>query len=388
MLSTLPAATDSWDAIFVGSGINALVGAVFLAKAGWKVCVLERNCWIGGNIRTAEVTEPGFLHDVYSGWHPLFAASEAYRVLKSDLQARGLMYLNTEYPTATLFHDGQAAFLSTSPQENLQHFETWAAGDGERWNRAVADFMARSDLGFGLLGTELWSWAGLRLLLRSARRFGLEGTMEFGSQLLSSSRTWLSDTFQSPRIHGLLAPWVLHTGLGPDSAGSGFMNLLIAVALQLGGMPIPQGGGAKLVDALMATIRDHGGDLQTGCHVDSVAVKDGCAVGVRAGGQLLHARRAVISSVNLAEVHSKLVAQGWQVEQAWKDCSGIVDQVVPFTMEQAKRTGRLVPITRSLGLSLGDRACLALALERDVPVYTADRSWKNLKLDLQIVVIR
>ena len=98
--------------------------------------------------------------------------------------------------------------------------------------------------------------------------------------------------------------------------------------------------------------------------------------------------RAVISSVNLAEVHSKLVAQGWQVEQAWKDCSGIVDQVVPFTMEQAKRTGRLVPITRSLGLSLGDRACLALALERDVPVYTADRSWKNLKLDLQIVVIR
>jgi phytoene dehydrogenase-like protein len=307
LFSTFPAATDSWDAIFVGSGINALVGAVFLAKAGWKVCVLERNSWIGGNIRTAEVTEPGFLHDVYSGWHPLFAGSEAYAVLKSDLQGRGLMYLNTEYPTATLFHDGQAAFLSTSPQENLQHFETWAAGDGESWNRAVADFMVRSDLGFGLLGTELWSLAGLRFLLKSARRFGLEGTMEFGSQLLSSSRSWLTETFQSPRIHGLLAPWVLHTGLGPDSAGSGFMNLLIAVALQLGGMPIPQGGGAKLVDGLVAIIHDHGGDLHTDCHVDSVEVSGGRVVGVRAGGQLLQARRAVICSVTPQQLYLQLL---------------------------------------------------------------------------------
>src|SRR5262245_30875633 len=183
LFSTLPGATDSWDAIFVGSGINALVGAVFLAKAGWKVCVLERNSWIGGNIRTAEVTEPGFLHDLYSGWHPLFTGSEAYSVLKSDLEARGFTHLNTEYPTATVFHDGQAAFLSTSPQENLRHFETWAAGDGESWNRTVADFMARSDLGFGSLSTELWSWTGLSFLLKSARRLGLEGTMEFASQL-------------------------------------------------------------------------------------------------------------------------------------------------------------------------------------------------------------
>lgn len=98
--------------------------------------------------------------------------------------------------------------------------------------------------------------------------------------------------------------------------------------------------------------------------------------------------RALISSVNLVEVHSKLVAQGWDIEQAWEDCAGVVDQVAPFTMEQAKRTGSLVSITRPLGLSLGDRACLALALELKVPVYTADRSWRSLKLDLRIHTIR
>jgi phytoene dehydrogenase-like protein len=72
--------TDNFDAIFVGSGINSLVGAALLAKAGWKICILERNSWFGGNICSAGITEPGFAHDLYSAWHPLFTSSEAYRI--------------------------------------------------------------------------------------------------------------------------------------------------------------------------------------------------------------------------------------------------------------------------------------------------------------------
>ena len=97
---------------------------------------------------------------------------------------------------------------------------------------------------------------------------------------------------------------------------------------------------------------------------------------------------AVMSSVNLAEVHSKLMASGWNAEQAWDDCVGIVEQIAPFTAEHAKRVGNLILKARSLGLSLGDRACLALALELDAPVYTADRSWKSLKLPVSVHVIR
>jgi ribonuclease VapC len=97
---------------------------------------------------------------------------------------------------------------------------------------------------------------------------------------------------------------------------------------------------------------------------------------------------SLVSSVNLAEVHSKLVARGWDVEQAWDDSTSVVGQILPFTMEQAKTAGNLFLTTRSLGLSLGDRACLALALEHNALVYTAERSWKNLKLDLRINLIR
>src|ERR1700690_3769490 len=106
--------SDTFDAIFVGSGINSLTGAALLAKHGWKICVLERNSWLGGNIRSAEITEPGFLHDVYSAWHPLFAGSESFRTLKDDLESRGLVSLNTEYPAGSVFPDGRSAFLSTS----------------------------------------------------------------------------------------------------------------------------------------------------------------------------------------------------------------------------------------------------------------------------------
>ena len=97
---------------------------------------------------------------------------------------------------------------------------------------------------------------------------------------------------------------------------------------------------------------------------------------------------SVVSTVNLAEVHSKLVAKGWNVNQAWEDCIGMVDEILPFTAEQAKTAGALVLLTRSIGLSLGDRACLALGLELKAPIYTADLAWKNLKLNLRIHSIR
>src|SRR5437762_4544018 len=144
------AAMRRYDAISIGSGINSLAAGALLAKAGWSVCILERNDWLGGAIRTAEITEPGFVHEVFASWHPLFAGSAAYAELRDDLHARGLEYLNTELPTGTLFPDGEAAFLTTSHAEN-------AAELGPAWERTVAEFMPNADLAFGVLSTELWS---------------------------------------------------------------------------------------------------------------------------------------------------------------------------------------------------------------------------------------
>ncbi|HSE80355.1 MAG TPA: NAD(P)/FAD-dependent oxidoreductase [Gaiellaceae bacterium] len=300
--------SEHYDVVFVGSGINSLAGAALLARAGKRVLVLERNDYLGGAIRTEEITEPGFLHEVFSSWHPLFVGSAAYAELSEDLAARGLEYLHTELPTASLFPDGTSAFLTTSHEANVEEFERHSSGDGEAWRRVVAEFMPNADLAFGVLGTELWSSAGAGLGLRAYRRLGRRGLVGFTGALLASCRDWVSETFASPRVHGLLAPWVLHTGVGPDAASSGFMTRVIAVAVELGGMPVPQGGGVRLVEALAEIVREAGGACETACDVGRILVREGRAAGVAVdGGETIEATEAVVANVTPTQLYGRLL---------------------------------------------------------------------------------
>jgi ribonuclease VapC len=97
---------------------------------------------------------------------------------------------------------------------------------------------------------------------------------------------------------------------------------------------------------------------------------------------------AMTSTINLAEVHGKLIQRGFSPDDAWTAANGTIHEAVAFTAEHAKTAGDLVIQTRALGLSLGDRACLALAIALQATVYTADRSWKNLNVGVRIHVIR
>jgi phytoene dehydrogenase-like protein len=298
------------DAVIVGSGINSLACAALLSRAGWNVCVLEREEELGGAIKTAELTEPGFVHDIFSAWHPLWVGGPAHAELADELAARGLEYLNTEHPTATAFPDGESAFLSTNPDANTAEL-------GEAWRASMAAVGAQAELVFGVLGTELWSRAGAGLAVTAYRRLGRRGLAAFGAEVVQSSRDWLESTFVSEHTHGLLAPWVLHTGLGPDAAASGFMTRVIAFAIEAGGMPIPRGGGARLVDALVRLIEDHGGTCQVGRDVERVLVSDGRATGVRTvDGDVVSARRAVVCNVTPTQLYGRLLELEGDVAEA------------------------------------------------------------------------
>jgi phytoene dehydrogenase-like protein len=292
-----------YDAVVVGSGVNSLACAALLARAGWRVCVLERNDWLGGAIKTEELTEPGFRHDVFSAWHPLWVGGAAHAELGAELAERGLEYLNTELPTATVFPDATSGFLLRTAEGNAEEL-------GPEWPGAVERFLPNADLAFGVLGAELWSAAGLSLAAKTVRRLGRAGALGFLGEILQSSRDWLETTFASERAHGVLAPWVLHTGLGPDQATSGFMTQVIAVAVQEGGMPVPRGGGARLADALVQLIRDHGGVCETDRDVERVMVRSGRAVGVRlTDGETVEAERAVVANVTPTQLHERLLAE-------------------------------------------------------------------------------
>ncbi len=343
-----------YDAIAIGSGINSLAAAALLAKAGWSVCVLERNDWLGGAIRTAEITEPGFVHEVFAAWHPLFTGSAAYAELKADLETRGLEYLNTDLATATLFPDDESVFLTTSHEEN-------AATLGSGWDRTVGEFMPNADLAFGVLSTELWSRDGTRLAWKALRRLGRRGLVEFTGNVLVSCRDWVTETFEDERAHGLFAPWVLHTGLGPDAASSGFMAQVIGVAIELGGMPVPRGGGVKLVDALAGIVRDNGGACETGRDVERIVVADGRATGIRtADGEEVEATRAVLANVAPQQLYEQLL--GAERAEARRFRFGRGEMQIHFALSQPpdwqgdERLGRTAIVHLTPGLDGVSRA--------------------------------
>jgi ribonuclease VapC len=97
---------------------------------------------------------------------------------------------------------------------------------------------------------------------------------------------------------------------------------------------------------------------------------------------------AVISSVNLAEVQTRMVRQGANAQVAWKSALSSVNTVIPFSAAHAETAGSLILKTQPYGLSLGDRACLALALSLSAPVYTADRAWAQVQVGVEIRLVR
>ena len=297
---------EKFDAIIVGSGINALVAGAVLSKSGWRVLLCERNETAGGAIKTVQATLPGYTHELLSSWHPLFVGGPAYAELKEELDKRGLVYKNTELPTGVVCSDG-TAILSTNPEITGAEFAR--IGDAESWSQMMAEFTPKLDLAFGLLGADLWRKSSLKLAQTARKRFGNRGLVATGAELLEPAAPWLDRQFKSPVSKALLAPWALHNGLGPDDASSAFITKVISAAVAFGGMPVPVGGGIKLVEALTSIITDAGGQLLTSADVVKIIVENKRAVGVKlADGRTFRAGKAVIASTTPQALYQNLLA--------------------------------------------------------------------------------
>ncbi|WP_158818035.1 NAD(P)/FAD-dependent oxidoreductase [Methylocapsa sp. S129] len=302
----------AFDYVIVGSGINALVAAALLGKKGKKVLVLERNDRIGGCIRTEEITAPGFIHDVMATTFVLFIASPAYAALAGDLAARGLEFAHSPLPTGVLLPDGRRQIFAMDRARNIAAFEALAASDGARYSADMDRLGADAPFLFSLLGGSLWSWGMLKNVAREAWKRGPRGLAAFFGQALLPARAWLEQRYRSPLFHALWAPWVLHCGLGPESAYSGQMTKVIAFALEAAGAPIVKGGAQKLLQAFEALIKDNGGEIRTSADVAAILRDDaGAARGVKlADGAEIAAAQGVICSVTPNQLYERLLSDG------------------------------------------------------------------------------
>ncbi len=301
--------TDA-DYIVVGSGINGLVCAAMLGLNGRRVLLLERNDRIGGCIRTEAISAPGFVHDVMATTFLLFVTSPAYAALGPELERRGLAFAQSELPTGVLRPDGRSLVLSRSRKANVAAFEAAAPGDGAAFNREMTLFGRNAALIFALLGGQLWSRATLRAILVELWRRGPRSLAGLLGEALTSARAHLEGRYASSLVRDLFAPWVLHTGLGPESATSGEMLKVIGFALEAAGAPIVMGGAQALLDAFRRLILDQGGAIETGADVvrvtrDAKGRADGV---VLAGGTRHAARRGVICSLAPEQLYGRLLA--------------------------------------------------------------------------------
>ncbi len=295
----------SYDDIIIGSGINSLVCAALLARAGRKVCVLERNATLGGCIATEEITLPGFRHDVLSSWHPLFVTSGAFAELGEELAAHGLEYLSADKPTAGLCEDGSSYILSTSREKNLAGLDQL---DQVVLQQGLAQIENNADLIFGLLSQQLWRFSMLRLVCTSIWKMGLGKFIDLGRDSTQSVRQWLRCTPDNRAWQACIAPWVLHVGLGPESATSALMAKVVTFTLEAVGMPVVKGGSDQMVKAFSALIEQHGGELITGQDVSEITVDSGRATGVAtASGDIFLAHGNVICNVTPQQLYSQLL---------------------------------------------------------------------------------
>ena len=297
------------DYVIVGSGINALVAAALLGRKGRKVLLLERNDRIGGCIRTEEITAPGFVHDVMATTFVLFLTSPAYAELGPELEKRGLAFAHTPTPTAVLLPDGRHAVLAMDRKANVAAFDKLADGDGARFAADIDRVGADAPFLFALLGGSLWSRAMLKIVAREVWRRGLRELADFFGEALGTARGWLETRYQSEVVRALFAPWVLHTGLGPESAYSGQMGKVIAFALEAAGAPIAKGGARSALTAFARLIHDQGGEILLDADVERILIGGKGARGVRlASGKEIEAAQGVICSVTPTQLYGRLLA--------------------------------------------------------------------------------
>jgi phytoene dehydrogenase-like protein len=247
-------ATYTYNAVVVGAGPNGLAAAIELARNGRSVAVLEANDRVGGGARSAELTIPGFVHDLGSAIHPLGFASPFFRGL--PLGDHGLEWVHPAAPLAHPFDDGTATVLEYSVEETAGALGV----DADIYRKLMRDVAEDVDrIAASFLGRPQVPRHPMALVRTGLRAAG-------------SARGHAKSLFTGEKARGLFAGNAAHSFLPLErrpTAMFGFVNGVLGHARGYG-WPFPKGGSQKIADALASYLLSLGGEISTGVRVTNV----------------------------------------------------------------------------------------------------------------------
>jgi phytoene dehydrogenase-like protein len=305
-----------YDAVIIGSGPNGLAAGIFLQQHGLSVLILEAKPTIGGGLRTAELTLPGFKHDICSAVHPLAAGSPFFKTL--PLHNHGLEYLYPEVDAAHPFDNGTAAIVKRSIDETARLL----GSDAQTY--------------LDLFKPLVKSWPALAPDVLGPLHFPKEplAMAKFGLNALQPA-TLLAKRFKTMEAKGLFAGMAAHAIQPLNNIATSAIGLVLMANAHLGGWPIPKGGSQQIADALASYFLSLGGKIQTDTYVTSL--------------QQLPSAHAVLFDITPKQLlqiagHKFSPIYKWQLER-YRYGDGVfkidwaLDAPIPFTANDCRKAG-------------------------------------------------
>jgi phytoene dehydrogenase-like protein len=291
------------DAVVIGAGPNGLTAAATLARAGWRVLVLEAQPRPGGAVWSEPSTLPGYVHDVGAAFFPFAAQSPAFAAL--DLVGAGLSWRHAPRDSCHPAPDGTVVTISRDPEQSAASF----GPDGPAWRELA---LWQKAMG-GRLAEAL---LGPLPNLGAAWRLGVGNVLRLARAGLATPAGFARRHFRTEAARRVVPGLALHVDLGPDDFAGAGLGLVLALLASSGGFPVPTGGARAITDALLRRLTEAGGMIECGRRAEGIVVRQGRAVAVRtAGGDEVPVRRAVLADVGAPALYLRLLPEdavpGW-----------------------------------------------------------------------------
>jgi len=307
-----------YDAVVVGSGPNGLAAAILMQQQGLSVLLLEGKDTIGGGLRSAELTSPGFVHDICSAIHPLAVASPYFKTL--PLADHGLEYIYPGLAAAHPFDNGTSASLHHSIQTTAAQF----GADGQTY----IQFMQSIVNDWPLIANDVLGPLHFPKHPVAMARFGLKAM---------TSATTFAKRFKTIEARGLFAGMAAHSMQPLNNLDTSAIALVLMAAGHLQGWPIPKGGSASIAKTLGNHFISLGGTIETGVYVKSLAQLPSS-----------HAILFDTTPKQLLQIsgHKFSSIYKWQLER-YRYGMGVfkidwaLDGPIPFTAEQCRQAGTI-----------------------------------------------